>query len=124
MRAPPTQPVSYTTLTGSTLLGTTKTKADGGVCQIRHVSSARSQDCPGQTHTKGSAQYSANMVTIMSTTISSLVKSVAVTSMKTLVVSSVILVWSELILNVSQFLGVSLRLLPLILPPDVRWAAY
>lgn len=49
------------------------------------------------THTNGSAQYSENMVTIMSTTMSSLVWSVAVTSMKTLVVSSVILVWSELI---------------------------
>lgn len=45
----------------------------------------------------GSEQYSENMVTIMSTTMSSLVWSVAVTSMKTFFVSSVILVRSELI---------------------------
>lgn len=49
------------------------------------------------THTNVSSQYSENMVTIMSTTMSSLVASVAVTSMKMFLVSSVILVWSELI---------------------------
>lgn len=40
---------------------------------------------------KGSAQYSENMATMISITISSLVGSVAVTSMKTLVVFRVIL---------------------------------
>jgi hypothetical protein len=50
-----------------------------------------------ETHTKGSEQYSENIVVITSVTTSSLVKSVAVMSMKMLVVSRVILVRSELI---------------------------
>lgn len=51
---------------------------------------------------KGSEQYSENMVTIMSTTYCSLVSSVAVTSMKTFLVSSEIFVPSELICAIGK----------------------
>jgi hypothetical protein len=51
------------------------------------------------THVNGSRQYSENMVATILTTMPSFVSSVAVTSMKTFCVFSVILLCSELIIG-------------------------
>ena len=52
-----------------------------------------------RTHTKGSSQYSENIVTMMFVTMFNFVKSVAVTSMKTFRVFRVILLRSELMMG-------------------------
>ena len=52
-----------------------------------------------KTYAKGSAQYSENIVATMLTTMASLVSSVAVTSMNTFRVFSVILLCSELMIG-------------------------
>ena len=51
------------------------------------------------THVKGSSQYSENIVAMMLMTIPSFVSSVAVTSIQTLRVFKVILLWSELMMG-------------------------
>ena len=69
--------------------------AVGGSCRGEkqtHVTST------GST-VKGSAQCSQNMVTMVSSTMWALVRSVAVTSMKTSVVASVMREWRELIMG-------------------------
>ena len=54
------------------------------------------------TYVKGSAQYSENMATMVLRTILPLVRSVAVHSMKTFLVSSVILEWLLLMMGGSD----------------------
>ena len=52
-----------------------------------------------ETHVNGSSQYSENIIAIMLTTIFNFVLSVAVTSTKTFLVVSLILLCSELIMG-------------------------
>jgi hypothetical protein len=54
---------------------------------------------PNMTHVNGSAQYSENILATILTTICNFVSSVAVVSMNTFLVSSVILLCSELIIG-------------------------